>query len=1217
LVIAGTTSSRVVFDKLGTGNWGTIVFHQDSNDAVCRIVDADLLNGGGTQTTSTVVNCDYAAPMLSGVLIKNAPGAAIRLSGSTANYVANIVVDDVRVEDCGHGVQSYVDGAGSVEIRDSTFDNVNGDAVYSEGNGLNLVDGCSFVDVGRGLFSNGAGAIVVHDCSVENWSTVGIESAAGSYPSVLGTSFHGTGYPLKVPASTMDMIGHAVPANSYTLGSGSLIGLFTDTLEHAAHWSNFAGVPVRVLGDVTFNAPLTIDAGLRIEVISNTKLDANTTLLPPLRVCGTATSPVVFTSGQSTPAAGDWKTMNVGPGSVIEYATFEYGGRTSSPALKLNGPCTVRNTIVRYSQGHGLDQVGTTTMTVPSSIEDCTLTSNGGNGFYAEPYAKAQLTRVTSTSNSAYGVRSATGNSSYPSSIGLRECSITSNTSGGLDAGSYTTFDAALCWWGHATGPGGSGPGSGQAISGAGTVSFNPWYGTTLGTFRWTDADVSPLALPPTAGAITFHAEANAAASWDLEVVNSSSTTVFSNTGSDTADASWDGTDGGSPPVPYSNGTYTFTLTASQTGSSATSQIRGTLALDSTLLTAKLTSPTALAYVVAGTSINIQGSAGGTQFTSYVLEYGLGAAPPSYNQISTSTTAVSNNVLGAFTPPVSAQGLITLRVRALGTGGLTAKDSRMVKLYCVADSATAPEPFSPNADGFEDTTSYAATLTWPSNWTLKVFDGTTGPLRTWSGAGTQVAMPWDGKDQSGTTLTDANYTLRLEASPTDASSVTVVDDTTAGINNSGRAVQILSPVDGAVLTGDVPVTLQVDTDPGVDYFVRLEYSPDPNWVLLDNGTAVATPFTTWNTRLASNGVKTLKVTLILADGTSHSDEIEVTVANLVVARSPAVFDPLDNESTQFTVSNQLGIAGTGSLSVEVYLANVSLLSNMGEGVYNGHASGTPVWTTTASFSTGSAQVVWNGKTTGGVPVDAGQYVLHALVSYAGGVQAEYLEPVYTAGSIRENDALSQVRTGVQMPFFDPYYGESVDIGFTLSRPMWITMGFGSGWNDNGMMNSVLYDTGTHVFWWDGRATDQQGLATGDANTPDGLSLGTMVKSLRPPPSMVRLTSALVRIDDAVVDPILIYPASGQVARIDYTLARDAVVTIKVYDTVTSYVGTLFRTLVNAESQAAGAQEIVFDGSDGSAKLAPAGGTFSIEIVAVDAAYPSYTATVRRFIRILQ
>lgn len=128
-------------------------------------------------------------------------------------------------------------------------------------------------------------------------------------------------------------------------------------------------------------ATLTIEAGVKVRVkkggvIHVQRFVGSSPAQGALVVNGTAAEPVVFTSAEATPAAGDWRGIWFGlvpaPSDKIDFARIEYaGGASASGSDACNAPGNndaairifglpsgpfVTNTTILESAGHGIDR---------------------------------------------------------------------------------------------------------------------------------------------------------------------------------------------------------------------------------------------------------------------------------------------------------------------------------------------------------------------------------------------------------------------------------------------------------------------------------------------------------------------------------------------------------------------------------------------------------------------------------------------------------------------------------------------------------------------------------------------------------------------------------------------------------------------------------------------------------------------------------------------
>jgi parallel beta-helix repeat protein len=160
---------------------------------------------------------------------------------------------------------------------------------------------------------------------------------------------------------------------------------------------------------------------------------------------GTDTQKIVFTSNAVSPQPGDWNEINfnstAADDSIIENAIIEYGGREGSIDISNSNP-TIRNCIIRRSLNAGIHISGSSS----PEISCCDITENE---FGIDSSASSGTPNITYNNifgNLSYGIN---------------------NRSGSI------TLNAINNWWGDASGPGGVGPGKGDAVSDG--VDYDPW----------------------------------------------------------------------------------------------------------------------------------------------------------------------------------------------------------------------------------------------------------------------------------------------------------------------------------------------------------------------------------------------------------------------------------------------------------------------------------------------------------------------------------------------------------------------------------------------------------------------------------------------------------------------------------------------------------------------------------------------------------------------
>lgn len=195
-------------------------------------------------------------------------------------------------------------------------------------------------------------------------------------------------------------------------------------------------------------ANFAISEGITLTLRSGATLMMNNGVIPVaghLAAEGTADAPVTFTSATDS-GPGEWAGIVLEGGTaVIDHAQIRNTGKGGQSSIRVGGYVTeggdlaLRNSTIVGSAAAGLSAYGGQVTAV------CTTFSNNTN----DAIYVAGSPDVTVFSSS-----------------------ISGNGSGINNVGS-TAVDARQNWWGDASGPGGVGPGGGDAIWG--NVLYDPW----------------------------------------------------------------------------------------------------------------------------------------------------------------------------------------------------------------------------------------------------------------------------------------------------------------------------------------------------------------------------------------------------------------------------------------------------------------------------------------------------------------------------------------------------------------------------------------------------------------------------------------------------------------------------------------------------------------------------------------------------------------------
>jgi hypothetical protein len=141
----------------------------------------------------------------------------------------------------------------------------------------------------------------------------------------------------------------------------------------SGRWTK-AESPYVVVGEVTvyeFGPSLEIDPGVEVRFLRGTGITADT----GLRVAGTVTDSVRFTSHAVNPAPGDWTArFNLNAQVDVDHTVFEY-----ATSLSCEGVMTIRRSAIRSCKEAGVYQWGSRT-----TLDRCLIENNLGPGVWIE-----------------------------------------------------------------------------------------------------------------------------------------------------------------------------------------------------------------------------------------------------------------------------------------------------------------------------------------------------------------------------------------------------------------------------------------------------------------------------------------------------------------------------------------------------------------------------------------------------------------------------------------------------------------------------------------------------------------------------------------------------------------------------------------------------------------------------------------------------------------
>jgi CARDB/Right handed beta helix region/Bacterial Ig-like domain len=199
---------------------------------------------------------------------------------------------------------------------------------------------------------------------------------------------------------------------------------------------------------------------------------------------GTAAAPILFTSSQSSPAPGDWSSIEFldtshDGSTILDHCIVEYGGSSYGALYLYNASPSIQYSTIRYSKYDGIYSSGTGCQSTQLA---CNTFSNNNRGIFwsVEPPPE------------------------------MHDNNFTGNTSYGLYYTRSTTLNAENNWWADAQGPGTGG----DALYG--NVDADPWsvqLNDCIGPVE-NQPPNTPLSPTPADASVRVAVDSGASLSW-------------------------------------------------------------------------------------------------------------------------------------------------------------------------------------------------------------------------------------------------------------------------------------------------------------------------------------------------------------------------------------------------------------------------------------------------------------------------------------------------------------------------------------------------------------------------------------------------------------------------------------------------------------------------------------------------------------------------------
>lgn len=320
--------------------------------------------------------------------------------------------------------------------------------------------------------------------------------------------------------------------------------------------------------------------------------------------------------------------------------------------------------------------------------------------------------------------------------------------------------------------------------------------------------------------------------------------------------------------------------------------------------------------------------------------------------------------VGYPTPPAyTDSSLVNVHFKSRHLEELRSRAENFPELVLAQGTGVSEPFFSPNANGVKDVTTLSASLlaTGTAAWRVDVKSSSNSVVRSWTGSGSSVFIPWDGRDGANALQPDGAYTFEIVDLNGWAQPIGWAQTT---LDNTVPAAAIATPAADAVISnvrqsnGDaVPVT-GTATDANLNDWVLLRIGSTN----LASGTSPVSPggtFGLWPTLSLANGPRSLKLTVTDRAGNESIVNRTVNIGHFSASQN----------ANQMNVASAQTVAFTSI--VPFTLDETLVLKN---------AAGQTVRTlVSGSRAAGTYNDVWNGTNDAGQLVGDGPYTYVATV----------------------------------------------------------------------------------------------------------------------------------------------------------------------------------------------------------------------------------------------
>ena len=428
------------------GDWYSLQFNDSVIDSLTRLENVEVRYGGGHSSYGAIRLANASPAIVNSVISDSQYDGIYMTSAGSAPLIENVTIEDI--------------GRNGVLVSSNATPDIRSSTIRRCSMGVRHLNGSSVLD--GNLITDNSGWGIYYDNNVPTAAVIANNTVTNN------------NYGVKLPTSAVPNAsdGNTLLPNDHNgiwiIGGNRANDLQFELLSSGSSELNayhIEGTYTQLSG-----SSLSIDPGVIVKFADGA---AGLTINGGFQAIGTANSKIVFTSERddqyggdlnsdgdaSYPVVGLWSSIyftdSADDSNAIDHAIIRFGGNANGALYAYRTNLQISNSQISQSKTHS----------IRTSHGDLTLENN-------EIFAN----RLRGISLESSGTSTLNGNRIYANAegIGLTNTATASiqgnelfgNTSEGLNNDGTATVDAQDNWWGAVDGPGGEGPGSGDAISG-------------------------------------------------------------------------------------------------------------------------------------------------------------------------------------------------------------------------------------------------------------------------------------------------------------------------------------------------------------------------------------------------------------------------------------------------------------------------------------------------------------------------------------------------------------------------------------------------------------------------------------------------------------------------------------------------------------------------------------------------------------------------------